>query len=50
MDVGVVATHFPPAKGYGSPTTAGVLSRAWAEKGYRQTLVVSDESYRRQAQ
>lgn len=45
MDVGVVATHFPPAKGYGGvSTTAGVLSRAWAEKGYRQTLVVSDES------
>ncbi len=45
MDIGVVATHIPPAKGYGGVSvTAGVLSKAWSELGHRQLLVASDES------
>jgi glycosyltransferase involved in cell wall biosynthesis len=45
MDVGVVATHVPPAKGYGGVSvTAGVLTRAWAELGHEITAVASDES------
>lgn len=45
MDVGVVATHIPPAKGYGGVSvTCGVLSKAWAERGHKMTLVASDES------
>ncbi len=45
MDVGVVATHIPPAKGYGGVSvTAGVLSKAWADCGHKMVLVASDES------
>lgn len=45
MDVGVVSTHIPPAKGYGGVSvTAGVLTRAWAESGCRISLVASGES------
>ena len=45
MTIGVVATHIPPAKGYGGVSvTAGVLSKAWSELGYRQLLIASDES------
>lgn len=45
MDAGVVATHIPPAKGYGGVSiTAGVLSRAWAERGRQLVAVASDES------
>lgn len=45
MDVGVVATHIPPAKGYGGVSvTAAVLSKAWAAQGHRQVLVAADES------
>lgn len=45
MDVGVVTTHIPPAKGYGGVSvTAAVLSKAWAERGHRQVLVAADES------
>lgn len=45
MDVGIVTTHVPPAKGYGGVSvTCGVLTRAWAEKGHVMALVASDES------
>jgi len=45
MDVGVVSTHIPPAKGYGGVSvTAAVLTRAWAELGHRISLVASSES------
>ncbi len=45
MDVGIVSTHIPPAKGYGGVSvTAGVLTKAWAERGHRMVLVASDES------
>lgn len=45
MDVGIVTTHVPPAKGYGGVSvTAGVLTKAWAEQGRRMTLLSSDES------
>jgi len=45
MDVGVVATHIAPAKGYGGVSvTAAVLTKAWAELGYKITLVAADES------
>jgi glycosyltransferase involved in cell wall biosynthesis len=45
MDVGIVTTHIPPAKGYGGVSvTAGVLTKAWAERGYKMALVASDES------
>ena len=45
MDVGVVTTHIPPAKGYGGVSvTAGVLTKAWAEKGHKMAVVASDES------
>ncbi len=45
MDVGIVTTHIPPAKGYGGVSvTASVLTKAWAERGHRMVLVASDES------
>ncbi|MGZ5051699.1 MAG: glycosyltransferase family 4 protein [Methylobacter sp.] len=45
MDVGIVTTHIPPAKGYGGVSvTAEVLTKAWAELGYKMRLVSSDES------
>lgn len=45
MDAGIVATHIPPALGYGGvAVTAGVLTRAWAESGHKLTVVASDES------
>ena len=45
IDVGVVATHIPPAKGYGGVSvTAGILTRAWSELGHRIALVASSES------
>jgi len=45
MDVGIVATHIAPAKGYGGvSTTADILTKAWAELGYKIKLVASDES------
>jgi glycosyltransferase involved in cell wall biosynthesis len=45
MDVGVVATHIPPAKGYGGVSvTAAVLSKAWSEAGHKMVLIASDES------
>lgn len=45
MDVGVVATHIYPAKGYGGVSvTAGVLTTAWAVQGRKIALVASDES------
>jgi glycosyltransferase involved in cell wall biosynthesis len=45
MDIGVVATHVPPAKGYGGVSvTCGVLTKAWAERGRKIVLVASDES------
>lgn len=45
MDVGIVTTHIPPAKGYGGVSvTAAVLTKAWAELGYKMRLVSSDES------
>jgi glycosyltransferase involved in cell wall biosynthesis len=45
MDVGIVTTHIPPAKGYGGVSvTAGVLTRAWAERDHKMVLVASDES------
>ncbi len=45
MDVGVVATHIFPAKGYGGVSvTAAVLTKAWAEHGHKITLVAADES------
>ena len=45
MEVGIVTTHIPPAKGYGGVSvTAGVLTKAWAERGHKMVLVASDES------
>ncbi len=45
MDLGIVTTHIPPAKGYGGVSvTAGVLTKAWAERGHKMVLVASDES------
>jgi glycosyltransferase involved in cell wall biosynthesis len=45
MDVGVVATHISPAKGYGGVSvTAAVLTKAWARHGHKITLVAADES------
>ncbi|MDD2659425.1 MAG: glycosyltransferase family 4 protein [Methylococcales bacterium] len=45
MDVGIVTTHIPPAKGYGGVSvTAGVLTKAWAERGHKMVIVASDES------
>jgi glycosyltransferase involved in cell wall biosynthesis len=45
MDVGIVSTHIPPAKGYGGVSvTASVLTKAWAERGHKIMLVASDES------
>jgi glycosyltransferase involved in cell wall biosynthesis len=45
MDVGIVATHISPAKGYGGVSvTASVLTKAWAGRGHKIVLVASDES------
>ncbi|MGZ4998916.1 MAG: glycosyltransferase family 4 protein [Methylomonas sp.] len=45
MDAGIVTTHVPPAKGYGGVSvTCGVLTKAWAERGHKMTLVAADES------
>ena len=45
MEVGIVTTHIPPAKGYGGVSvTASVLTKAWAEQGHKMVLVASDES------
>jgi len=45
MDIGIVTTHIAPAKGYGGVSvTAGVLTKAWAERGHKMVLVASDES------
>lgn len=45
MDAGIVATHIPPALGYGGVSvTMGVLTRAWAKLGHELTVVASDES------
>lgn len=45
MQVGIVTTHVPPAKGYGGVSvTCGVLTKAWAESGHKLALVASDES------
>lgn len=45
MDIGIVTTHVPPAKGYGGVSvTCGVLTKAWAESGHALALVASDES------
>lgn len=45
MDVGIVTTHVPPAKGYGGVSvTCGVLTKAWAASGRRMALVAADES------
>lgn len=45
MNVGIVTTHIPPAKGYGGVSvTAGVLTKAWAERGHKMVLIASDES------
>jgi len=45
MEVGIVTTHIPPAKGYGGVSvTASVLTKAWAERGHKMALVASDES------
>ncbi|TRW91212.1 glycosyltransferase family 4 protein [Candidatus Methylobacter oryzae] len=45
MNIGIVTTHIPPAKGYGGVSvTAGVLTKAWAERGHKMALVASDES------
>ncbi len=45
MDLGIVTTHIPPAKGYGGVSvTASVLTKAWAERGHKMVLVASDES------
>jgi glycosyltransferase involved in cell wall biosynthesis len=48
MDAGIVATHIPPALGYGGvASTVGVLTRAWAKLGHELTVVASDESIAR---
>lgn len=45
MDLGIVTTHVPPAKGYGGVSvTCGVLTKAWAESGHKMALVAADES------
>ena len=45
MNIGIVTTHIPPAKGYGGVSvTAAVLTKAWAEQGHKMVLVASDES------
>ena len=45
MELGIVTTHIPPAKGYGGVSvTASVLTKAWAERGHKMVLVASDES------
>lgn len=45
LQVGIVSTHIPPAKGYGGVSvTASVLTKAWAERGHKMALVASDES------
>jgi glycosyltransferase involved in cell wall biosynthesis len=45
MDVGIVVTHIPPAKGYGGvAVTAGVLTKAWTDLGHSVKIVSSDES------
>jgi len=45
MDVGVVATHIAPAKGYGGVSiSASILTKAWAELGHKIMLVAGDES------
>jgi len=45
MEVGIVTTHIPPAKGYGGVSvTASVLTKAWAERGHKMVLAASDES------
>ena len=45
MEVGIVTTHIPPAKGYGGVSvTASVLTKAWAERGHEMALISSDES------
>lgn len=45
MDIAIIATHVPPALGYGGvATTAGILTRAWSEQGRKITVVASDES------
>lgn len=45
MEIGIVTTHIPPAKGYGGVSvTASVLTKAWAERGHKMALVASDES------
>jgi len=45
MEVGIVTTHIPPAKGYGGVSvTASVLTKAWAERGHKMVLIASDES------
>jgi glycosyltransferase involved in cell wall biosynthesis len=45
MNIGIVTTHIPPAKGYGGVSvTASVLTKAWAELGHKMVLVASDES------
>lgn len=45
MEVGIVTTHIPPTKGYGGVSvTASVLTKAWAERSHKMTLVASDES------
>lgn len=45
MDVGIVTTHVPPAKGYGGVSvTCGVLTKAWSERGHKMVLVAADES------
>lgn len=48
-EVAVIATHIPPALGYGGVSvTAGVLTRAWSLLGHRVALCASDESMERQ--
>lgn len=45
MDITIIATHVPPALGYGGvATTAGILTRAWAQQERRMLVVASDES------
>ena len=40
MNIGIVTTHIPPAKGYGGVSvTAAVLTKAWAERGHKMALV-----------
>ncbi|QSA98584.1 glycosyltransferase family 4 protein [Methylococcus sp. EFPC2] len=48
MDIGIIATHVPPALGYGGvATTAGILTRAWSEQRRKIAVVASDESIER---